>query len=287
MTHRHAQDVPLVVTGADGRVGRLLQAAFAGQPPKGVVPIWCARKSGYWQDLLAGPLDPVPTGAVVLHLAADISDAPDASARSAAMAGAVATAARQGRAQHILFASTAAVYTPADRDLDEAAACHPTTAYGHAKLVAETACRMAAGPVRMTSLRIGNVLGAGALIGTAGSGDGQIMLDPVPGRPGGPMRSWIAPGELARLLCQLAKTTGWGGHLPDVLNLASPGAWSMGNLLDAAGFPWVYGPSREHVLPRLSLDTSRLATCCPGMGTPTPVDMMTDLRQTLRHRVPA
>jgi nucleoside-diphosphate-sugar epimerase len=280
MTHRRTQDIPLVVTGADGRVGRLLRAAWAGQPPKGVVPIWCARNSGYWQDLLAGPLDPVPTGAVVLHLACDLSDGPDAAARSAAMASAVATAARQGRARHILFASTAAVYAPSDHDLDETSACQPTTAYGQAKLVAEAACRAAAGPVPMTALRIGNVVGAGALIGAA-RGDGPVELDPVAGRPGGPMRSWIAPGEMARLISQLARRA----DLPDALNLASPGALTMADLLGAAGYPWAYGPYRDQVLPRLTLDTTRLATYCPGLATPTPVEMMADLRRTQAYRV--
>lgn len=282
MTSRLAQDIPLMVTGADGRVGRLLQAAWAGHPPKGVVPICCARGSGYWQDLLVGPLDPVPTGAVVLHLAADLSCGTDAAQRSVAMAHAVATAARQGRARHILFASTAAVYAPADHDLDEASACHPVTPYGHAKLLAEAACRAAAGPVPVTALRIGNVVGAGALIGAV-RGDDPVKLDPVPGRQGGPMRSWIAPGELARLICQLAERT---ADLPKVLNVASPGARTMGDLLDAAGLPWVYGPYRDQVLPRLTLNTSRLGACCHDLATPSPVEMLADLRRTQRYRVP-
>jgi nucleoside-diphosphate-sugar epimerase len=285
MTSRHLQEIPLVVTGADGRVGRLLQAAWTAQPPKGVVPIWCARNKGHWQDLLAGPLDPAPNGAIVLHLAADLSDGGDALARSAAMAQSVAHAARQGRARHILFASTAAVYAPADVDLAEGSPCRPMTPYGHAKLLSEMVCRAAAGLVPMTALRIGNVLGAGALIGSV-QGDGLIRLDPVPGRSGGPMRSWIAPGELARLLCQLSVLAGQGTVLPDVLNLASPGAWTMGDMLDAAGYPWAYGPDRAQVLPRLTLDTSRLAATCAGLGAPTPVEMMADLRRTQAHRVP-
>ena len=60
----------------------------------------------------------------------------------------------------------------------------------------------------------------------------------------------------------------------------------MGDLLDAAGFPWVYGPWRDQVLPRLTLETSRLATYCPGLPAPTPVEMIADLRQTLLCRVP-
>jgi nucleoside-diphosphate-sugar epimerase len=282
MTSQSAQALPLVVTGADGRVGRLLQAAWVGQPPTGVAPILCSRHWGHWQDLSAGPLDPAPPGSVVLHLAADLSGGPDAAARSTFMAQAVATAARQGRARHILFASTAAVYAPADRDLDETSLVSPATPYGRAKLAAESACRAAAGPVPVTALRIGNVVGACALIGAARN-IGLVQLDPVQGRSGGPMRSWIAPGELARVICRLAKRC---ADLPDALNLASPGAWTMGDMLDAAADPWVYGPYRDRVLPRLTLDTTRLAACCAGLATPTPAEMLADLRRTQRYRVP-
>lgn len=282
MTSRRAQAIPLVVTGANGRVGRLLQAAWVGQPPTDMALILCARKWGHWQDLLAGPLDPAPPGSVVLHLAADLSGDPDAAAQSIYMAQAIATAARQGRARHILFASTAAVYAPADRDLDETSLLSPATPYGRAKLAAEAACRAAAGPVPVTALRIGNVVGACSLIG-ATRNSSLVELDPVQGRSGGPMRSWIAPGELARVICRLATRC---ADLPDVLNLASPGAWTMGDMLDAAAAPWVYGPHRDRVLPRLTLDTTRLAACCADLANPTPAEMLADLRRTQRYRVP-
>ena len=100
------------------------------------------------------------------------------------------------------------------------------------------------------------------------------------------MRSWIAPGELARVICQLARLAARDMTLPDVLNIASPGAWSMGDILDAAGLPWVYGCYSDQVLPRLTLNTARLAACCPGLSSPSPVEMMADLRQTLLHKVP-
>ncbi len=281
-----AESLPLVITGADGRIGRLLQAAWVEEPPDAVAPIWCARAWGHWQDLLAGPLDPCPTGAVILHLAADLSATPDALVRSAAMARAVAVAARQGRARHILFASSAAVYAPSDRDLTETSACIPTTPYGQAKILAEQACRADAGDVPVTSLRIGNVLGASALIG-ATCEVGRIELDPVLGRSGGPVRSWIAPGELARVLSHLARLAGAPGCLPPVLNLASPGAWSMADLLDAADFSWRYGPYRTRVLPRLSLDCTRLAGLCPQLAITTPTEMIADWRATMSRGVSA
>jgi nucleoside-diphosphate-sugar epimerase len=286
MALHSADSLLLVVTGAGGRVCQLLRAASAGAPPGNINLIWCSRVSGFWQDLLAGPLDPCPLGAVVLHFAADLSDHPDAAAKSVAMAEAIGIAARQGRARHVFFASTAAVYAPADHELDEASACRPVNAYGQAKLLAEKACRTAAGTVPVTALRIGNVIGAGALLGPTRS-SGPIILDPVPGQVEGPIRSWIAPGELARILHHLTGLAGRCRDLPPVLNLASPGAFGMAELLDAAGLFWRYGPYREAVLPRLSLDLSRLAALDPALGRPTPVDMIADWRSTLAKGVTA
>lgn len=286
MPNSFAESAPFLITGADGRVGTLLRAACAAEPSDGVNPIWCARAYGPWQDLLAGPLDPCPKGAVILHLAADLSAGPDAIAASVAMARAVAKAARQGRARHILFASSAAIYAPSGRDLDETSDCRPATAYGQGKLLAERACREAAGDVPVTALRIGNIVGAGALLGTVHT-DGRIALDPVPGQPGGPMRSWIAPGQFARALGQLARLADRADALPPVLNLAGPVPWSMADLLDAAGFAWDYGPYRSSVLPRLTLNTARLAGLCPDLGPATPTQMIADWRRTLAHGVVA
>lgn len=275
----------IIITGSSGRIGRLLQAAWSAEPPADCTLVWCARSWGPWQDLLAGPLDPAPRGAVILHLAAELGDGPGAAARSVAMAQAIATAARQGRARHILLASSAAVYAPADTDLTEESPCAPSTPYGVQKLAAEHACRDASGNVSVTALRIGNVIGAGALLG-ASSTAGNIVLDPVPGTQAGPVRSWIAPAELGRVFGILAHLAVWGGPLPDALNLASPGAHGMASLLDAADLPWTFGPPRAGVLARHTLATARLEALCPR-PTQTPAAMVADWRRTLTHRITA
>jgi hypothetical protein len=83
----------------------------------------------------------------------------------------------------------------------------------------------------------------------------QAMLDPVAGQAGGPVRSYIGPVSLGRALVALAQRA---GRLPQVLNVAQPGAVAMADLLVAAGADWQFGPSNAAVVPRVVLDVGRL-----------------------------
>lgn len=164
-------------------------------------------------------------------------------------------AAHDAKARCILFASTAAVYGRRSRPALETDEPLPLAPYGLAKLAAEKLL-LAQDLVPATVLRIGNVIGADALMG-AQEDAGEIVLDPVEGREGGPIRSWIGPKQLASLLARLALLP-----LPKVLNLASDPPLAMGELLQAAGRPWRYGPPRKGVLDFAVLDTQLLQSLC-------------------------
>jgi nucleoside-diphosphate-sugar epimerase len=273
----------LLVTGADGRVGRLLRSVWCRNPPDLVRLVWTSRHTGPWRDLLAGPLDPAPDHCIILHLAAALSPVAAAAQRSVAMAHAVATAARQGRAKHILFASSMAVYAPTDTDSHEMSDLRAPTRYGRAKCDAEWICRQAAGGVPVTALRLGNVLGADALTATARKGR-RVWLDPVLDRAGGPLRSWIAPMELARVLGGLIDNICNGESLPDVLNVASPGPVAMGDILDAMGTDWHYGPPSLATRPRVTMSMARLNEVVP-LYRMSAHDMVSDWQGTLLRAV--
>lgn len=262
------ETVPLVITGATGRIGRILCALWRQAPPPGLRPMTAGRQPGndlVW-DMAAGPAD-LPPGAVILHLAAVLGRDPQALAGNAVMAGHLATAARQAHARRVLFVSTAAVYGRLDRDADETDPAVPLSPYGQAKLQAEVVIRQALGDqtpgdqalgrAGLSILRVGNVPGVDALLG--GAGGRPIVLDPVPGADGGPLRSWIGPVTLARVLADLIATPA----LPAVLNVAQPGPLPMAALLDAAGLPWLYGPANPGVLARATLSVDRLAARLP------------------------
>jgi nucleoside-diphosphate-sugar epimerase len=264
--------VPLVVTGARGRIGRLLARAWALQVP-GRPVLWSARAGGDlpW-DIGRGRPPALPEGALVLDLAAVISADPASVAVNAAMAEEVAGAARAAGARALLVASTLAVH-PAGGPFAEDSPPAPLRPYGAAKLAAEGAARAAAGPVPVTVLRIGNVVGADALLSPATL---PVRLDPVEGQAGGPLRSWIGPRTLARALATLVDRAA-GGGLPATLNLAQDPPLAMAAMLDAAGLPWIWGPPRRGVVGRATLDLARLAPLVP-LPPATPAALIADWR---------
>ncbi len=187
--------------------------------------------------MLADPVPDLPRGAVILHLAGVTRGDETALRQNLAMIPALARAAQAASARSILFASTAGVYAPGPDPAGEEDAPAPPGAYGRAKLLAEQALRDRAHcPVHV--LRIGNVAGADALLGPRPA-QSPIVLDPVPGRDGGPLRSWIGPRDLAAALAALCRA-----DLPPVLNLAQDPPLAMADLLDASHLPWTYGPPR-------------------------------------------
>lgn len=263
----------ICVLGATGKLGQMLQRQWRPVAPWRVV--WQSRSDGapgflHWQIGAApwpGGVD--LRGGVVLNLAGVTrGDASDLQANvTLGLAG--CAAAEAAGARHVFLCSSAAVYGRGRSDgaaLDEAGPLHPASPYGAAKARLEAAARdWAVQPGRpgVTLLRIGNVLGADALIGAAQPGR-PVRLDPVPGQAAGPERSYIGPSGLARVLAGLSDLAMAGERLPFLLNVAAPGAVGMASLLDAAALPWHWGPDNPAVLPRVELDTTRLEGLLPG-----------------------
>lgn len=264
----------LVVTGAGGRVAGLLRHAWADAAPDLAI-LWSSRRPGHdlrW-DLLTGPAPMLPRGAVILHLAGVTRGPAEALDANHRMIPPLMDAARAAGAS-VLVASTAAVYAPGPGDSDEDRAPDPQTGYGWSKLTAEGAALALAGGRPVTVLRIGNVLGADALFGPR-PGAGATILDPLPGRPGGPVRSWIGPRTLADVLARLAPMAR-RGLLPPVLNLAQAPALPMEALLCAGRRRWAYGPPNPQVVARHTLDIRRLAGLLP-VPRATPCTLVAEL----------
>lgn len=265
-------ETPLIVTGSTGRLGRLLRLVWRDAPPAGLRPIWQVRRAPApgelaW-DILADPPPHLPRGAVILNLAGSTSRDParlaehaPIAARLAALAGAVSAA--------LLHASSAAVYGPGTAPHDEDDPPAPPSDYGRAKRQAELALRGAA-----TCLRIGNIAGADAILG---SGPGHLTLDPVPGTDAGPVRSYIGPLVLAQVLARVAELAAKGAALPPVLNIAQAPPVGMADLLRAAGRDWSFGPETPRVLPRVELATDRLQALLPGLRPATPGGLVAEL----------
>jgi nucleoside-diphosphate-sugar epimerase len=276
----------VLITGAAGQLGRMLRSAWADAGPLGFEPIWSARLANGSDDLawdiLSGPAPRIAEVAIVLHLAGVLHGTPSALSANAAMGLKVCAAAKLAGARHVFLASSASVYGLSFHDHFEAQTPAPFSDYGRAKLAMERAALCWAhdeGPNApgVTCLRIGNVLGADALFGHGLSGR-EVVLDTIVGQPGGPQRSYIGPVALAKALADLIAQTLAGTIMPPILNVASPGAVFMADLLNAARTPFRFGPPNCRVTPKVSLATTKLSRIVT-LGAANAAEMVADWRR--------
>lgn len=244
--------VNVIVTGAGGRIGRILQAGWANSTALGLRPIWTGRGNGLpvqWDIANAAPKG-LPQGATVLHLAGVTQGSAAALQANVDLMPPVLALCHAISARRLLVMSSASVY-PSGAMNHEDGPLAPSSPYGQSKVQVEVlALTQPHTPV--TILRAGNIAGADALLGPRRPA--EITLDPVEGRPGGPLRSWIGARVLTYALAELCKC-----EPPKVLNLAQEPPLPMADLLEAADLPWRYGTTPAPV-PMATQDLSRLQT---------------------------
>jgi nucleoside-diphosphate-sugar epimerase len=272
---------PLIMTGAQGRIGRLIRA-FAHSPEFGHFSMVCTARqpasgvSGW--DMMHGPVPLLPEGGVLLHLAGAVPGRGKSAgmAENLVHARAILAVDRAHPFAHVVFLSSVAVYGPAPGILGESAPPLPQSDYGRSKLDAERLLAKALGS-RLTILRLANLAGADALLG-APPGTGAQILDPVPGQPSGPERSYIGPATFAKALGDLLTKQATGADLPPILNVAQPGAVAMADLLQVSGRSWRFGPERAGIIPRVEVDVTKLCRILP-LPRAAPADLVAELRQ--------
>ncbi|RKF16720.1 NAD-dependent epimerase/dehydratase family protein [Roseovarius spongiae] len=255
-----------LMVGASGMVGRLMRGAWADDPgiaARLVAQLRRDRPAGervlYWSPLDGiAPLERHARGdgpPAALIMLAGVIPAPmvDYSV-NVSLAVACLEAARAVGCERVLIASSAAVYGPADAPLPESAPCRPVSTYGASKLAMERACApwRAAG-MDVCCLRIGNVVGADALLRNARAG-GPVRVDRF-ADGAGPVRPYIGPESLSRILGTLAT---WPAPLPDTLNVAAPQPLGMEEIAEAARLDWRWADAPAQAVRRVTLDTAQL-----------------------------
>ncbi|MEP3344996.1 MAG: NAD-dependent epimerase/dehydratase family protein [Litoreibacter sp.] len=250
---------PILLMGASGRVGKLLQAHWANA--QNVL----TQSRNDDNDLTWSPIEDGARPlvefnqrhqgmrAIVAMLGSTPSTSGDMS-QTANLAASVVLAASQAGIPRVILASSSAVY-PLDENLNENRAPAPTTPYGRAKLEMERVVAELNTDVEVCCLRIGNVAGADALLGT--TSDTPKRLDQF-ADGFGPRRSYIGPKSLAECLWKLAHVD---QPLPPILNCAALKPVEMADLLDAADVPWMWSPApQERVKTQhITLDCMALA----------------------------
>ena len=243
----------LLVLGSGGRLGKLLRAAWPGDPA--VPTLWHGGEGSEFQfNILSDPsalAAAIAQSNTILLLAGVTQEREDwPFSTNVELARTVLEAAG---ARPVLLASSAAVYGRAGGVLHENILSNPASNYGKSKRDME---HLAGAFPRTTCLRIGNVAGADALLGTARD---HYNLDRFSDGTY-PMRSYIGPRMLAQVICDLALKA---DDLPPTLNIACPDLISMADLLDAAAKSWQATIAPDTAIKTVHLDTTRLWAILP------------------------
>lgn len=261
----------VLVLGSSGRIGAMLRGVWSGNDPvQGTEFLYQTRKQDplHSTDLLwdvtacpvtpavvaAGPFDCVLVlSGVVPRKGADLD-------LNAVLGLAGVNAAATLGAGTVLLASSSAIYgSQNDSPYNEADTPAPANDYGRAKLVMEQQCAAHAQAVgvRLCCLRIGNVAGADALLGNgAALGAGEALRIDEFADGGTPLRSYIGPQTLARVIESLIKAR---GHLPQTLNVGAPEPIEMTALAKAAQMPFDLVPATGKAHQYITLECAALA----------------------------
>ena len=261
----------LLILGGGGRLGRLLRSVW----PDRSATIWHGGTDADLQfDILADPdalSDAISQASSILLLAGVTQDRQDRPfSTNTALAQAVLDAAD---GKPVLLASSASIYGRARGVLTEDMPPMPESDYGKSKHAME---QLAGKYPNTTCLRIGNVAGADALLGTARE---TYMLDQFSDGTY-PMRSYIGPGLLAQVISGLNSKVTQGTSLPHILNIACPDPISMANLLDAAAKNWRATPAPNTAIKTVHMDTTRLWDLLPKPNS-SAADIVTDWRSSV------
>ncbi len=262
-------DACLIITGANGRIGRLLRRLWDEKCLQGLSPIWLTRAE--WDICQQAHPPDLPGGGVLLDLAGVTYGDYE---RNPLLASRVADLAEYLDCK-LVYVSSASVYPGGAAPMDEDQAPAPVSAYGRSKVASEMTVRaIARNP---TILRLGNIAGADSLL--AGNQPGTtVALDQSASGNRGPIRSYIGPHVLATVLADLCRRALVPCGLGHTVNVAQPGAVAMADLLDASGFDWSFNDPRHGVIDRVELSLDRLLALLP-VPIATASSLVDDLRR--------
>lgn len=269
----------LLVLGATGKLGRMLRAWWARFSPP-FVPVWQARGPRPGHVVWSPGASPEALGRadVVLALWGVTRGTSEALAANAELARAAHDVAQAVGARRLLVASSAAVYGPGE-GLREATPTRPVTPYGIAKLDAERtldALARSETTPRICRVRLANVVGADSLFASLAEGRALVLDRFADGQ--GPLRSYLAPGDLAAAIEVLATCD--ARELPAVVNVAGDRPLVMEALARAWGAEPTWRPAPPDAVARVTLDTRRLgALMGPLRASSSAQDAVAQLRQ--------
>lgn len=263
----------LLIPGATGKLGRLMERAWERAQVTGWRPVWIGRQAAAGVDVVWQAGNPAPCDAdAVLALWGVVPGGGDLEDNSALARAAMALG-RDSGAARVLHCSSSAVYGPGAR-LSENTPCAPANAYGAAKLAMEAVIAEEAretGPPAC-ALRLANVVGADSLFAALGSEAPMVIDRFADGH--GPRRSYATPSCIWRAVTTLLQAE----TLPGVINVATPAPVGMDALALAAGRAFDWRDAPEGALAEVALDTGLLQGMSGDTAPVTPKEMIAEWR---------
>lgn len=267
------------MTGAGGRLaGRFGCGLGAGKSELSIVKV-SRGTAGNVQWRHGDPIDALPRCDTIIALWGVTSGGPAALDANSTLAETAHDMANQLGARRVFHMSSAGVYGPGTNMTEDTARPRPVTQYGRAKLEMEQRVAQLAttSPVAHCCLRLANVVGADSLA-PALKGDRPAQLDRFPDG-GSPVRSYIAPGMLARVLAALAALP--PDRLPSVLNVAARHPVAMADLLEAAGRDVTWRDAPHDAVQSVTLNVNLLSRTLPQVDLDADAPaMISDLKRT-------
>lgn len=258
------QSKKILVLGASGKLGKMLRSAWAEQCSPLVDLVYCARQSSSAAgDVLWTPgdrIDHLPRVDAIVALWGAVPGSGHSLDCNSALARTATDLATSLGATRVLHCSSAAVYQPNGAPLREENDAEPPSDYGKSKRKMERVIEtlsLQPGAPSMVSMRIANVAGADSLFANMKPG-GSLRLDRFPNGQG-PLRSYIAPDDLARAIVALV----FAKDIEGPVNIAAPSVTAMQDLALAVGCKVAWQEAPPQAIASVSLDTSKLARLLP------------------------
>lgn len=244
---------PVLVTGANGQVGRRILRAWERESPSFEIAAVARTAGPAWQAWTPDMPPVVEKARAVVGLWGVCSGTLDETRVNVGLAQAAQDLAKQTGADRVIHLSTQSVYGRDCLDADESQTLTPANPYGQAKAEMEEMLQSAVGP-KPVILRVANVIGADA-ISRSLAGTAPVVLDRFPDGSG-PVRSFVGIADLARIIAALSTCP--LEDCPDVLNIAAPSDIAMDAILNAASREFTWRDAPETALPRATVSTLRL-----------------------------
>ncbi len=241
-----------LVLGSTGRIGRVMRHIWTTKPDAFSTLTWTSRSGapGTLKWALGDPTGGLPHADVVIALIGG-SDEDGLAIATLNMANDIG-------ANRVLLCSTDEVYPPSLTPRDETDDTDPCTPMGLAKVGMEQAvgdwvAKTPFGPMPCI-MRLGHVAGADDLFDQMDGGT-AVVLDQF-NDENGPLRSWLAPQDLARALIALGTCP--DRYYPPVVNLAGPRPVATQSILRAAEHQFDWRPATDTAIQSIAMDTGRI-----------------------------